>query len=384
MVLFSVFVLSSELISYVRIVIETADKYCTLFDKQHERKSNHQRARLATVLGYKGFALLKQKHFAEALPCLEDSKHLAEQVQKHSRSPSVLRIQQAEVVDRSLRICYERLGKAPPLPSIVKYPRTTHLFDSGGSSTTVDDLVLPDLDSISSVFCNGTNTVIVEEKVDGANLGISLCPFTNRILVQNRSHYISQGEHAQFSRIPAWIEQHREALMQILEGGNKLLYGEWLAAKHSIPYRKLPGYFVAFDLYDKRREHFYSRKRFHSSLKDSNIPVVPVITTRTFAQFKGQKQASDNLRQELIRLLDTKSAFRIDDGTVEGIVLRVDNSSTTKHGVAGDWLEQTFKVVRPDFIRGCGGSHWTARQLEKQQVDFAFAEDYVKSCYRFA
>lgn len=364
------------------IVIETADECCKLLQHQ-ERILQHQKFQLASLLGYKGFALLKKERSAEALSCLEESKYLREQLQKSSSSKH-LRPQEAEVVDQSLRICYQRLRKPPPLPSIIKYPRTTHLFDSGGTSTTVDDLVLPDLHSLVSVFCNGQSRVVIEEKVDGANLGISLCPYTNRILVQNRSHYISQGEHAQFSRIPEWIEQHREALMQTLEGGNKILYGEWLAAKHSIQYRKLPGYFVAFDLYDKRRDQFYSRRRFHSTMKDSNIPVVPVITAKTFGPYTGQQQASNHLREELIRLLDTKSAFRIDNGTVEGIVLRVDGSATPYDKESGHWLEQKFKVVRPDFVRGCGESHWAARQLEKQQVDFEFAEEYAKCCYKFA
>ena len=34
-------------------------------------------------------------------------------------------------------------------------------------------------------------------------------------------------------------------------GGWSIPYGEWLYAKHSVHYRKLPHYFFEFDIYDK-------------------------------------------------------------------------------------------------------------------------------------
>ena len=241
---------------------------------------------LATVLGYKGFALAKEGLYSEALDCLEQSKLHRDKLPSPI-SENDQRTLERKVADACLKTCYQRLGKAPPLPKLVKYPRTTHLFDSGGTATTIDDLVLPDLDCIIPTFCDGKSTVIVEEKVDGANLGLSLCPFSGQIMVQNRSHYITQGEHAQFSMLPAWIEEHREALMSVLGEGDLIIYGEWLAARHSIPYQKLPGYFVAFDIYCKVAGGFFSRKRFHFTLKDTQIPVVPIIAARTFLPSKS-------------------------------------------------------------------------------------------------
>ena len=355
------------------------------FENQQKRKLQK-----ASVFGYKGLALLKKDKFEDALSCLEESQSLRSQVlleQKQGSSACTttltelqltLHQREAKVVTQSLKICYQQLGKTPPLPSLLKYPRTTHLFDSGGTATTTDDLVLPDFHSILHVFCSGKE-VVIEEKVDGANLGISLCPFTGQLLVQNRSHYISHGEHAQFHRISEWIAEHRISLTEILQTGSRILYGEWMVARHSIPYKRLPGFFVAFDIFDKTSGKFFSRRRFHSTMRDTRIPVVPVITTKKFAALDSQRHNRERyqteLKAELVRMLETESRFRSDGGTVEGIVVRVDDDSRT-------WLDEKFKVVRPDFVRGCGeGKHWATRQIEKQAIDFEFAEEYLKvSC----
>lgn len=271
-------------------------------------------------------------------------------------------------------------------PALIKFPRTTHLFDTGGSATTNDDLVLEPNDPAITCLCNGTTRVVIEEKVDGANLGVSFDPSTNSFVAQNRSHYISTGEHAQFSRLSEWIEENREGLQHVLcriddnsnlEDRGLIIYGEWLAARHSVPYNRLPGLFLAYDIFDRKANKFFSRKRFHTVMKDSGIPVVPVIDSRTFGPYARRKRGAQLFRSELIQYLDSKSSFRNDDGTVEGVVLRVDDENS-------EWLQHRYKIVRPDFVRGCNGGHWTRRQIEKQRLDFEFAAEYVTSCYPFA
>ena len=184
--------------------------------------------------------------------------------------------------------------------------------------------------------------------------------------------------------IPAWIDEHREGLMRILGEGDLIIYGEWLTARHSIPYQKLPGYFVAFDIYCKSTAKFFSRQRFHSTLQNTRIPVVPVITTRTFQPPKASGQKADQFRQDLLELLETKSRFRSDGGTVEGIVLRIDEDNIDRGSTPPSWLKRKFKVVRPDFVRGCDDGHWARRQIEKQRIDFDFASTYLDSCYQFS
>ena len=195
-----------------------------------------------------------------------------------------------------------------------------HLFDSGGTATTTDDLVLADLASIVDVLKRSSDNVFIEEKVDGANLGFSICPFSGEIRAQNRSHFISKGDHAQFNRVSEWIAEHQEALRSILQGGNRILYGEWVVARHSIPYGKMPGLFVAFDLYDAQAEGFLSRERFHTVMKGSEIPIVPILQRglQTFqaCQRDSKHQVTHLLRKELLALLEAESKFRSDGGNL--------------------------------------------------------------------
>ncbi|EEY56133.1 uncharacterized protein PITG_08918 [Phytophthora infestans T30-4] len=81
---------------------------------------------------------------------------------------------------------------SPPLP-LLKFPRTPHLLDLGAA--TSDDLV-SDFSNIALVVDSDT-TVVITEKVDGANMGISLSP-EGALIVQNRSHVINSESHRQF------------------------------------------------------------------------------------------------------------------------------------------------------------------------------------------
>uniref|UniRef100_A0A7S4MRW6 RNA ligase domain-containing protein n=1 Tax=Odontella aurita TaxID=265563 RepID=A0A7S4MRW6_9STRA len=408
----------------------------------------------ARALGYKGFALVGMGSHKEALPILERSDALFRESRVGRRrngfrstaaaaggnSGGVTlaerrRRRESAAVRDGLKACYNIIGATPPLPQLLKYPRTAHLFDAGGTSATEDDVVLSMDDATLRCLCDGRTRVIVEEKVDGANMGFSLCPMSGEVLVQNRNHYVSSGDHKQFSQVRPWIEAHRPELVNILSGGGGgdsrsnprrrsgpgrlVLYGEWVAACHSIPYERLPGYFVAFDLYDDDAEKFYSRRRFHSALAGSGIPVVPTIDQgRTFGTNVARRginngggkvppavsaRASSDVRKEILRLLETKSAFRSDGGTVEGVVLRIDEQDAggqeeegepphqrdrqqqqQQHERGARWLAHRCKIVRPDFIRGCAEGHWLSRPVDKQTIDYEFSEKYLKECCVFA
>src|SRR4029078_8327580 len=52
-----------------------------------------------------------------------------------------------------------------------------------------------------------------------------------------------------------WTAVKRPVLETMLTN-RFILYGEWLYARHSVHYRKLPHYFFEFDIYDKDAEQF--------------------------------------------------------------------------------------------------------------------------------
>mmetsp|Transcript_23386 Transcript_23386/g.34788 ORF Transcript_23386/g.34788 Transcript_23386/m.34788 type:complete len:473 (-) Transcript_23386:47-1465(-) len=349
----------------------------------------------AAALGYKGFSLMKTNKIDEAIVPLTKSYELRTAAMKNvalvneKRDIDKKKFNQQEKkesiqVERCLVKCCQLKGIDVPLPPLTKFSRTAHLFNNGGTAVTSDDLVMPKEDLIYDQLADGNTTLFIEEKVDGANFGLSLAA-NGKIFAQNRSHYVTSGDHSQFSPLAAYLEENRAALTDILghhEQVSKvasqglILYGEWVVAKHSIPYHKLPGHFIAFDIYDRKAQRFWSRKRFHNIMRGSGIPVVPMIKVGKLESFErtSMEKSSDSFKKDLVDLLDTSSQFRSDGGHVEGIILRIDDDGE-------GWLKSRSKIVRPDFVAGCQEGHWTRRDYEKQTVDYEFAAEYLERCY---
>eukprot|EP00300_Choanocystis_sp_HF-7_P000115 c10099_g1_i1.p1 GENE.c10099_g1_i1~~c10099_g1_i1.p1 ORF type:complete len:1245 (+),score=232.27 c10099_g1_i1:42-3776(+) len=229
---------------------------------------------------------------------------------------------------------------------IFKFPRTHHIVNTGGSAVGRDDLVLHAQDA--NVFCNVV--VSVEEKVDGANLGFSLTK-DYEIVVQNRSHTVTSDTHGQFSGLKAWQEQNAWALTSLLVPEREILFGEWLYARHSIHYTRLPGYFIAFDIFDKSTRSFCSVAERNRRLSGLGIPIIRAISTE-------RKFASTS---ELVDLMMTTKSLYC-DGFVEGVYVRVDDD------VRGVNLHRG-KIVRPDFIQNIE-THWSKQKLVRNKVDF--------------
>lgn len=225
-------------------------------------------------------------------------------------------------------------------PHVTKFPRTRHFANLGAA--TRDDLLLSPAQR--SRFLG--RPVDVEEKVDGANLGLSIHARTNRVLAQNRSHFVTSAYHAQFKRLDAWVAAHGADLWAVLRPGRDILYGEWLAATHSIPYSRLPDVFVAFDLYDRVEGRFFSRARLAALLRGTAIALVPLLREGAVFDTAAQIEA----------LVHTPSRFY--DGAVEGVYLRLQGDD--------GWLVERAKVVRADFLSG--DKHWSSGALRPNGV----------------
>ena len=180
---------------------------------------------------------------------------------------------------------------------LVKFPRSRHIFDAGGSGVSRDDLLM-DAGEEALFYSKPISArnqtrghgklVALEEKVDGANLGISVGR-DMRLWVQNRSHFINSKTHRQFNCLDTWLEENSAGLYEVLGGGDLVLYGEWLCAKHSIHYTSLPGYYMAFDLYDKPTGKFLSWRERNRRLEGTGIPVVRLIAETSLS---GRKDVS--------------------------------------------------------------------------------------------
>lgn len=347
----------------------------------------------ATILGYKGYAEMTLKNYSSAISQLQRSfelktasKKLVANMNNESVDCKTIKFRNRNslheelIVEECLAKCCKILSVSPPPPPLCKYSRTSHLFHTGGTAVSSDDLVLT---KDEMTLFESQKEVIIEEKVDGANFALSLCSDGSTVMAQNRSKYISSGDHAQFGPVDSWIEENHNSIREILTSAGErnatqglILYGEWVVAKHSIPYDRLPGYFIAFDIYDRKEKRFYSRKRFHEVMFGTGIPVVPTIAVLDTSIFKSDKSRIELYLKEL---LNTSSQFRSDGGFVEGIVLRVDEE---EHDRGARWLQDKVKLVRPDFVAGCSEGHWSRRDIEKNRIDFSFTEQYLASCYR--
>lgn len=227
------------------------------------------------------------------------------------------------------------------MTNFFRYPHTPHLAWLG-EGVPRDDKVLTTAE-VKSFFAGA---VSVEEKLDGANLGLSL-DADGQLQVQNRGQYLAEPHAGQFTRLPAWLTQHSEALHAILKP-HLILFGEWCAARHSLDYTALPDWLLLFDVYDKSVGRFWNASRRNKLTNEAGLVTVPQV-------FYGKTSLS-----ELKRLVETVlSNYR--SGPLEGLVIRRESS---------EWCEFRAKLVRPDFTQGIN-THWRKRSIEWNQMAYS-------------
>jgi hypothetical protein len=230
----------------------------------------------------------------------------------------------------------------------VKYPRTAHLFGSQGSH---DDKHLGEAESVRFL---SDPSLIVEEKIDGTNVGIHFSD-QGRLVLQCRGHEITQGMHPQYDLFKQWTTVKRHVLEERLEN-RFILFGEWVYARHSIWYRRLPHYFFEFDIYDKQEQAFLDLEQRTMLLEGCRIETVPVI-------HQGAVHPSE--LEDLIGPSWFDSRFehphtKQEDDRMEGLYLR-----TEANGV----VTGRAKFVRPEFVEKIKQSeHWQHRPMTPNEL----------------
>lgn len=229
-----------------------------------------------------------------------------------------------------------------------KYPRTPHLF---GSKGTDDDKHLSESESKAFI---ADESLIVEEKIDGTNVGIHFLD-SGEMVLQCRGHLITEGMHPQYDLFKQWAAVKRHVLEEPLQN-RFILFGEWVYARHTMHYRKLTHYFYEFDIYDKEQEVFLDLERRLSLLEGTGIQTVPVVYTGTVNR--------DDL-EDLIGPSQFDSHFenpvtKRPDKLMEGLYLR-----TEAEGI----VTGRAKFVRPEFVEKIKQStHWQHQQMVPNQL----------------
>lgn len=213
----------------------------------------------------------------------------------------------------------------------VKFPATPHLLWLGTAAAR-EDKVLSKAEAESFL----SQAVIVEEKVDGANIGISVDSNGN-LRVQNRGSIVEPGTKGQFAPLWAWLSQRESRLLDALED-RLILFGEWCYARHSIHYTRLPDFFLVFDVFDRSEERFMNSRRRGTIAAQLQLASVPQIAVGVFCL------------NDIPRLIGPSSLY---DGSMEGIYLRHEDES---------WLRRRGKVVRAEFVQQMG-EHWSKQPV---------------------
>ncbi|WP_238876517.1 RNA ligase family protein [Achromobacter xylosoxidans] len=152
---------------------------------------------------------------------------------------------------------------------LFRYPRTPHLE---GSRLQEGD---HGHDHVPYRELRGLR-LVVEEKLDGANTGISFSS-AGDLLLQSRGHYlVGGGRERQFNFIKAWAQAHADWLLQRLED-RYVMYGETMSKKHSVFYDALPHHFFEFDVLDRRTGAFLSTAARRELLAGGPVLSVPVL-----------------------------------------------------------------------------------------------------------
>lgn len=94
------------------------------------------------------------------------------------------------------------------------------------------------------------------------------------LLLQSRGHYLAGGwRERHFALLKTWANAQAHLLRPVL-GSRYVMYGEWLYAKHTVFYDRLPHYFLEFDVLDRERGIFLSTEARRELL--FGLPVMPV------------------------------------------------------------------------------------------------------------
>lgn len=180
--------------------------------------------------------------------------------------------------------------------------------------------------------------VVVEEKIDGANVGLTFAD--DNLIVRNRNHILKKGYTArteakkQFSSLWGYGYRVRDQILQIHQkvGSPVGLYGEWLVIPHGTLYefgklRRDP--FVGFALYCPIRKTFLDPFWTRSLLTGAGFRVPDLLATRI-----------DRL-EDLLPL--TTQTSRLGPTLREGVVVKCGD---------GERTTGRFKMVREGFVPG--------------------------------
>lgn len=210
---------------------------------------------------------------------------------------------------------------------MIKFPKTPHL-PINAQAATDDDIVAGD-EAMQLIY--SANNIVVQEKLDGANLRIYY-DGEHEPIVGNREHVLKKGyvkkstpAKLQFRPVWNWLYENKKLFANLtwLLGETPVVFGEWMLAQHTTKYDKLPTLFFAYDVFID--DIFLNPEDTIHFLVSAGFTVPPSIKL-------DKPEVLSSRLQEL-------SAFSSTD-RCEGIYFKIGNDRETTH---------RFKMLRPDY-----------------------------------
>jgi hypothetical protein len=215
---------------------------------------------------------------------------------------------------------------APP-----PFPRIPHLVAGRGTS---DDRVLSSAELESLL----DTPVLVEEKLDGANVAIWLDG--DRVECSLRSGPGGRDRAGQLGPLRAWLAERSDELRVLLR--ESALYGEWLLLTHAMRYDRLLAYLVGLDLWSERG--FVPPLERNERLAQAGLHPPPEL-------YRGSPGRFDDLE----RLL---GGSRLGPEPMEGLVVRTLDGSQPR----------VAKLLRPGFAP-VSDEAWSTRRPRNLLAD---------------
>jgi hypothetical protein len=226
--------------------------------------------------------------------------------------------------------------------------------------------------------------LVVEEKCDGSNCGISFSD-KGELQLQSRGHYLHGGpREKQFELLKQWSSTKQTELRDVL-GVRYVMYAEWLYAKHTIFYDALPHYFMEFDVFDTQDMTFLDTERRHHMLSGLNLFHAKVLAAGHFAHLSELKT--------LIKLSNFITARRLVHLGEAASAAGVDTPDALSHtdlvpemeGLYVKWEEGgivrgRYKFVRSSFTNAIldQETHWHDRPIiQNRLVDGALDKMFM-------
>ena len=211
-----------------------------------------------------------------------------------------------------------------------KYPRTPHLLWSEGINS--EERIIASVDGLLNT------PLVLTEKMDGSNVCLE------RESVYARSHN-DAPQHESFNALKALHAAVRHSIPLEWQ-----VFGEWLWARHSIAYERLPAYLLLFGIRDQSNGMWLAWDEQERWVAAQGLSLVPLL-------WQGVCHTEEELRERIQAHKDRPTCSQ----EQEGVVVRVGAAISDEA-----FAQCIAKWVRPHHVQT--DNRWREQQITRNRL----------------